>query len=481
MLPDKKIEQRLEDNQGKIIAGTEKLGQLQGDLAKTTAEAGADIARQQSDSDRKLYNDRLGILQQQADADKPFVPTKENAATMGMVFALIGMIGSSLGGKGTTNAALGAQEAMTGMLKGWQEGDADKYQKEKEAYDANVAHLQRSVALSKEAFDIYQQEAKSDIAKAKANWDVRIAEANAPVLAQTATLKGFDQVAEMIKDQQKFSDKFIQANNKIVEASQRQASSKLIPVIDEAGQTAYLTPDQIEAGQIAGHQYKPVTGQGGLGSSLKQAQNQRVINSLGEIATAVEPLTNLPKGTTVGILPNLMTADGMVNAVRNAGGRKITSDAADMMNTIFMGIGRNLATMETSGMGQGMAHLADQMQTGVYINPGQDDTYKVATKIADIRRVAESTVGAIINSGQFTPEQQAAAKQLLAQVNQLIPYTVNDVVKARYPDTKNTSIGADIKTKIRGQNAAPTQADRDYVKAHPEARQKFIDHFGVNP
>ena len=482
MLPDKNIEKRLEDNQQNIITGSQDLGRLQANVATTTAQAGADVARQKDESDRALFNKQLGIIQQEAQADAPFVPTKENAGTMALAFAMIGMIGSSLGGKNTTMSALGAQEAMTGMLKGWQEGDAEKYQEAKDAYNDNVAHLQRSVALAKDAFDIYQKEAASDISAAKAKWDVKIAEANAPVLAKTAEIRGFEQVGEMIKDQQTFNDKFIEANNKIVEESHRQAASKLTPVIDESGETQYLTPDQIEAGQMSGHQYKPATGQNGFGSSMKQSQNQRVINSLGEIATAVEPLTNLPKGSNVGFLPNLMTADGMTNAIRNYGGRKMTSDAADMMNTIFMGIGRNLATMETSGMGQGMSHLADQMQSGVYINPGQDDVYKVATKIADIRRVAESTVGSIINSGQFTPEQKGAAQQLLSRVSQLIPYTVNDVVKARFPDTKNTSIGSQIKSMFGDQpKPQPTQSDRAWAKAHPEDRQSFIDHFGVNP
>lgn len=239
MLPDKGIENRLEANQGKIISGTQDLGRLQANVATTTAQAGADVARQKDESDRALFNKQLGIIQQEAQADAPFVPTKENAGTMGLVFAMIGMIGSSLGGKNTTMSALGAQEAMTGMLKGWQEGDAEKYQEAKDAYNDNVAHLQRSVAMAKEAFDIYQKEAVSDIAAAKAKWDVKIAEANAPVLAKTAELKGFDQVGHMIEDQQKFNDKFIEANNKIVEESQRHADA-------QGGGATVLGPDSIQ-------------------------------------------------------------------------------------------------------------------------------------------------------------------------------------------------------------------------------------------
>jgi hypothetical protein len=29
--------------------------------------------------------------------------------------------------------------------------------------------------------------------------------------------------------------------------------------------------------------------------------------------------------------------------------------------------------------------------------------------------------------------------------------------------------------------AAPTQADKDYVKAHPETRAAYVSHFGVEP
>jgi len=36
-------------------------------------------------------------------------------------------------------------------------------------------------------------------------------------------------------------------------------------------------------------------------------------------------------------------------------------------------------------------------------------------------------------------------------------------------------------TVRKDERPTPTQKDRDWVKAHPEDRQKFINRFGVEP
>lgn len=460
MLPDRNIEKRLEDNQGKIIAGSQQLGQLQGNVATTTAQAGADVAQQQSDSDRKMYNDRLGILQQEADADKPFVPTKENSATMALVFAMIGMIGSSLGGKHTTMSALGAQQAMTGMLKGWQEGDAEMYQQQKDAYDANVARLQRSVALSKEAFDTYQKEAASDINAAKAKWDVKIAEANAPVLAKTAELKGFDQVGEMIKDQQSFNDKFIEANNKIVEASQRLAQA-------QGGGATVLGPEEIQylvdlaktgnmqevnsllgssfgnAGKMNREAFLRAASNSGLPPDvMSQAQAMFRSTMSGEQALGTQ------SGRVAGAIGALQTTVPLARAASAQVDRGQFPDLNSITNAISKGTG-GTSIIQFNAYNQAVVNdYAQIMRRG---GVSTDEASKRANEI----------LSTAFSQGQY----EAGLQTLDAEAT---------AVKDGLQNAKDVIAG-------KHQKPAPTQADRDYALAHPDQRQKFIDHFGVNP
>jgi len=98
------------------------------------------------------------------------------------------------------------------------------------------------------------------------------------------------------------------------------------------------------------------------------------------------------------------------------------------------------------------------MQEGTYIKPGQDDTYKAAGKIADIRRIVDGTVEALISSKQLTPEQEKTAQQLVDKVHQLVPYTFNDVVKARFPGGKQTSIGEASRAAVSG-SSGPKNGD----------------------
>jgi hypothetical protein len=108
----------------------------------------------------------------------------------------------------------------------------------------------------------------------------------------------------------------------------------------------------------------------------------------------------------------------------------LASREADNMNTLFAGLGRNLASIEASGTATGLKALSDSLQSGVFINAGVDDPYKVALKMADIRRIAEENITPAINAKRFTPEQEKEAVRLLDRLRKAVPFTVVDVIKA---------------------------------------------------
>jgi hypothetical protein len=205
---------------------------------------------------------------------------------------------------------------------------------------------------------------------------------------------------------------------------------------------------------------------GGAKATQQQSIAQRAVNSLGGVASALESIKELPVGTTTGLLPNLTTKDGMINYVRNTMGRKISSRDAEMMNTLFTGIGRNLASIESSGIATGLVELSKQMQSGTYINSGVDDPYKVAIKLADIRRIATENIRPAIESGLMPKQQAATAEKLVKRIEEAIPFETIDVVRAANQRGRPT-IGQRTTEVVQGGMAksfnteAEAQAARD--------------------
>lgn len=69
-----------------------------------------------------------------------FAPTKENAQSLGELFSLVATMGVMLGGS-SKMAAQGAMNAMTGMLKGWQSGRKDLYERQLKEYDKETKRI----------------------------------------------------------------------------------------------------------------------------------------------------------------------------------------------------------------------------------------------------------------------------------------------------------------------------------------------------
>ena len=166
------------------------------------------------------------------------------------------------------------------------------------------------------------------------------------------------------------------------------------------------------------------------------ARTQRGINATGNIASSLEALNKFSSGTTTGFLPELTTKKGMTNALTSATVRGLSKDESNEMNTVFTGIGRSLAAVETGGLATGLADLSKKMEEGIYIRPG-DKPKAVAGKLADIRRITEESLQPAIDSGMLTPKQEATASKLLERIRTAVPYTTNDVIDAtRKPGAK---------------------------------------------
>ena len=131
-------------------SNAEAAGQARYDTANAAVQSSeaADIrgayAKEQTD---------LGSIDAQM---QPFKPTQDTIKTMIPLFAMVGMLAAGIGGKRSSMAGQNAQAALTGMVQGWNKGQADVVAQQKTIYDENVKYLQDTAKRVKDAFADYK-------------------------------------------------------------------------------------------------------------------------------------------------------------------------------------------------------------------------------------------------------------------------------------------------------------------------------------
>ena len=392
--------------------------------------------------------------------DAAFIPTKDNAQDIATIFSLMGIVGMAIGGGGKDNA-YAAMAGMNGMLEGYKRGRADIYKRERESFDKNLKALQTKVqTLQQELTDAIQLK-QQDFKAGETAIEIALAKSGSELLDLKRKKNGDMAALETVVQTGKDVDSLVKmSNDQFKQAEERRFKER------ELAQQERLRMAQIAATREAS--LARIEGQKGK-ITQQNMMAQRAVNSLGGVASALESLAELPTGTTTGLLPNLQTKDGFLNYVRNNIGRKLATNEAEMMNTVFTGIGRNLASIEASGAATGLTQLANQMQSGLYINEGTDDPYRVAIKLADIRRIATENIRPAIESGLMPEGQARTAEALVKRIEQAIPFTTIDVIRsARQPGAQ--TIGEQTSRVVGGGEGGGWSQDKE--KRLRELQQK---------
>jgi hypothetical protein len=448
-----KLRQSIADTES-LLAGKEQEQKVAGLEQKRT------LQEEQATELRNLpERTNLNLARQELN-NAAFVPTKETAQDIATIFSLTGIIGMAIGG-GAKDNAYAAMAGMNGMLEGYKRGRADIYKRERESFDKNLKALQLKVQTLQqeltEAIQLKQQDFKAgetaiEIALAKSGSD--LLDLKRKKNGDMAALETVVQTGKDVDSLVKLSnDQFKQEQDR--KFKERELAQQRELKLAQLANTAELARARLEA-----------TGQK---ITQQNMMAQRAVNSLGGVASALESLSELPVGTTTGLLPNLQTKDGFLNYVRNNIGRKLATNEAEMMNTVFTGIGRNLASIEASGAATGLTQLANQMQSGLYINEGTDDPYRVAIKLADIRRIATENIRPAIESGLMPEGQARTAEALVKRIEQAIPFTTIDVIRSARPPGAQT-IGEQTSRVVGGSEGGGWSEDKE--KRLRELQQK---------
>ena len=215
VLSDPMYQQFVGQPRAKLETAQRDYGAFEGELAsdKATREA-RQLGRRQEAFDTyaesvkapELRSERTRLEEQAGEA---FVPTQENVQDMTTIFSLVGVLGFAIGAGGKSNA-IGAMNAMNGMMQGYQQGRKDRYLREKDSFEANTKALKTKIdALNNRMADIAKL-AAVDMEKANMEADMLFAQEGADFLKQYKDKVGLVNTIKMLQDQVKGGEKLFE-------------------------------------------------------------------------------------------------------------------------------------------------------------------------------------------------------------------------------------------------------------------------------
>jgi len=146
-------------------------------------------------------------------------------------------------------------------------------------------------------------------------------------------------------------------------------------------------------------------------------------------ALGTKALTNVANGTIgqstgiagVGSAPGHSAMASTVDSLRNA----LSPEEVQQYNTINTGLARNLAQIESSGMVTPGA-FTDQIGAGTTMRAGDTEQTKLL-RLAESRQIIETGFTTMLSNPRIPASQKQYIRDNLAQVQQAIPYSVEDV------------------------------------------------------
>ena len=357
-----------------------------------------------------------------------FKPTQDNAMDLGALFSVIATMGVALGGSGKLSS-MNALNAMGGMLKGWQSGRKDLFAKEQTIFDKETARIKDINDKLIKDLDQYQKLRVTDKEAALLKGQ-EIASTNPGVIASLIQSGQDSVVAEMAK----------------------RNSDMIIKMRELAAKNA-------------------VSGKGG---GSKSAINERfqntVIRSANETLRSLELMENIGidigKGGLGGVVgKGTITSEAIANLTRT-----MTSQDQLRYNAAAGGMALELAYVMNGGYKPNETQITELKN--LYLATPQDSYETAAFRFADV--VAKLKAALEVAPG-YTDEQKQNNKMLLDKVNRYA--TPEEILKKINGEEPKT----DPYLRTPTEKPIPTQADRDRAKSNPESRQRFINHFGVEP
>lgn len=424
--------QSLAQKQGKVL-------QAQQNQAKAEAET-TDKAYTQYGGD--VSNALKTYEEQMAGSPLPaFVPTQDTATDLASLGGMVAVLGFMVGrGKGM-QPGLAALDSMTGMLRGWQEGRKELYDREREQFKANFDRL-------KEAHEEYRQQLENALSVARVDIEKGTAD------AKLAAVKAGDAVTAKQID--------VLGTKAIIDAINAQNGVKA------------------KATELILGLYGKQAARGQRYSAINARYSQNVMRAGLEVARQAELIQNLGVDVGVGWV-GLVTGKGSISSESMAGLANImTPDDQRMVASNLRGLAIEGSYILSGGY-RVQQHAIDALEASVAPRPG--DNYMTAGyKFLDF--IAKMRVG--IEATEPYDDFQIAQKQHLEELLSKYPSPEQFLEKVGRKVAYNDQVEAiaAAATKKTGKEVTPADVRSQLEKKgyivtdripEPTDMQEFID------
>lgn len=387
--------------------------EAEGEVKK--AEQGQKVAAAQGQL--KGYQDYSAGLKKQYAAAEPTLTsappklnvTKDTQEGLTGLAALMTVGGMIIGSKGMTSG-VNAMNAMTGVLKGYQEGNKERIAFETQKYEKEMENWKTTLQQTRDSLVRYEKLASSDLNTATAQ------------AAADAAAKGQEVIAAQIKANG------ISYTRQMVDKLMTQSStSRLHAVVDmQTNRPTFATEAQIRENPDRYQQaYKP-TASGGAGA-VQFRYNAAVTNAANQASLIIDNVASLPLSSAPPAASNVLTdpSKGLTDAAIKYFAQTTTSAEDRANQQTYADLNRAIANIAAAGRPGGVTQSAIGEFAKMVPQPG-DKKINTYLYLATAKQEFEIAYKDLLANGG-TPEQIAQAKAAKERVEGIIPFSVKDV------------------------------------------------------
>ena len=334
---------------------------------------------------------------------------------------LLPVAGLFLGAVGNTSG-VNAMNAMTGILKGYKEGNDQRIAFETKKYESAIKEWEANYKKAKEGID-------RAIEIAKTNYQAGVAEAEAAArkigsteLAAMVRSKTLGEIQTMMN---KVGQDFQAAKNRAATVTAK--AQKPTPVLDsETGQNVFATSEQIAENP---ERYKPIPKETRSGAT-ETRYSFNVAESYGQAVADLINITKLPKDTLLGTFAGMTgkSGDSLIGSLKNTFARAITPTDQRQFQQLISGFENNMARALGGGYASSGAKFAVEAYKEQVAREG-DSTEAKALFLAR----AKQELGILAKYFYKRPGAAPFAdvvKQDFEALDKAIPFSVDDVLAA---------------------------------------------------
>ena len=366
---------------------------------------------------------------------KEFAPTP---ATQGELVTLFGMLGAvgGLMGRGGYTRAIGAMNAMGGMLKGYNQGRKDLFEQEKSIFDKQLAENKARYERAANAAKIALEEAKVNLPKAMADLKLKLRQDGFELLAQRAEGEGLVKVYEKAEQLKNKATELYYRGQQVgisvqnLQFQKQKAANAPVSIIGEGGEPQLITQQEFERRSAAGEKITPAPRSGTTaGGSIQFRYNQAVQDAAVSAAMEIKNFADLPLRSSPPAVAEVITnpSKGLSDAARAYFSQSITKAEDRAQQQVSAGLIRQVATISASGRPGGVTEAAIKEYEKMLPKAG-DKKINTFLFLGMMRQEMEVAVKHL-QGAKATPEQISQAIAARDAVNEVVPFTTSDILR----------------------------------------------------